>query len=231
MNWRSSWTCIEMSSSLRSGRPLARRRSFWASSIWSTSSSSSSASTSGERVGFQSSTSAPETGWYFPIAAKMRNRIRMNPRKNAPSMVCHSTYDCAVPEAQITEVDVERMKEGLALYNTGSFDALREFIAPNVLVERIGNLPPLRGWEAFRAMQEPDAFEWQKIEPLDWTINGDKALIHVLIRSKGAMSGLVLEQEGWMVWTVADHLVVRIQAFTSEAEARPAAGLASSASS
>src|SRR3954454_24999098 len=225
MNWRSSWTCIEMSSSVRSASPLERRRSFCASSIWSTSSSSSSASTSGERVGFQSSTSAPETGWYFPIAAKMRNRIRMNPRKNAPSMVRDSTYDCAVPEAQITEGNVERMKEGFALYNTGSFDALREFVAPDVLVERIGNLPPLRGWEAFRAMQEPDAFEWQKIEPIEWTINGDKALLHVLIRSKGAMSGLVLEQQGWLVWTVADHLVVRIQIFTDAYEAGRAAGV------
>src|SRR3954469_8236227 len=226
MNRRSSWTCIETSSSVRSGRPLARRRSFCASSIWSMSSSSSSASTSGERVGFQSRTSAPETGWYFPIAAKMRNRSRMNPRKNAPSMVRDSTYDCAVREAQITEADVERMTEGLAHYNAGSFDALREFVAPDVLVERIGNLPPLRGWEAFRAMQEPDAFEWQKVEPSDWTINGDKALIHVLIRSKGAMSGLVLEQEGWLVWTVADHLVVRIQIFTDADEAGRAAGVA-----
>src|SRR3954466_14050844 len=225
MNCRSCWARIETSASVRSGRPLARRRSFCASSIWSTSSSSSSASTSGERVGFQSSTSAPETGWYFPIAAKMRNRRRMNPRKNGPSMVRDSTYDCAVPEAQITEVDIERMKEGLAHYNSGRFDALREFVAPDLLVERIGNLPPLRGWEAFRAMQEPDAFEWQKIELLDWTVNGDKALLHVLIRSKGAMSGLVLEQEGWLVWTVADHLVVRIQVFTDAADASAAAGL------
>ena len=128
-------------------------------------------------------------------------------------------------EGQITDADVERMKEGFALFNAGSFDALRDFVAPDVVVERTGNLEPLHGWDAFRAMQEPDAFEWQKMEPLSWTINADKALLHVLIRSKGAMSGLVLEQEGWMVWTVADHVVVRIQAFTDADEAGRAAGL------
>jgi ketosteroid isomerase-like protein len=132
-----------------------------------------------------------------------------------------------VTHDQITEVDIERMKEGFALFNAGNFDALREFVSPDVQIARTGNLPPLRGWDAFRAMQEPDAFEWQKIEPLDWTVNGDKVLLHVSIRSKGAMSGMVLEQDGWMVWTVADHLVVRIEAFTTEADATPAAGLAS----
>jgi ketosteroid isomerase-like protein len=131
-----------------------------------------------------------------------------------------------VAEGGITEADVERMKRGFALFNAGKFDALREFFAPDVLVERAGELAPLHGWEAFRALQEPDAFEWQTIEPLEWTINGDKALLHIRNRSKGAMSGIVLEQEGWMVWTAADHVVVRMQAFTDEDEARRAAGLA-----
>jgi ketosteroid isomerase-like protein len=132
-----------------------------------------------------------------------------------------------VREARITDSDIERMKEGFALFNAGQFDALRDFVAPDVRVERTGNLPPVQGWEAFRALQEPDAFEWQTIEPVDWTINGERVLLHVLIRSKGAMSGMVLEQDGWMVWTVVDHVVVRIQAFTDADEAGRAAGLTS----
>jgi len=52
-------------------------------------------------------------------------------------------------------------------------------------------------------------------------------VVHVpmVVRSKGAMSGLVLEQEGWLVWTVANHLVTCIQAFTEETAAVAAAGL------
>ena len=59
----SAATWARMSASVISGRPVARRRAFWASIIWSTSSSSSSASTSGERVGRQSTCSAPEPGY------------------------------------------------------------------------------------------------------------------------------------------------------------------------
>ena len=66
----SSATWLRMSSSVRSGRPRARRRSFCASSIWSTSSISFSASTSGERVGLQSTASAPEPGYQCPSASR-----------------------------------------------------------------------------------------------------------------------------------------------------------------
>src|SRR3954447_16325858 len=225
MNWRSSWTCIEMSSSLRSGRPLARRRSFCASSIWSTSSSSSSASTSGDRVGFQSRTSAPETGWYFPIAAKMRKRIRRKPRKNAPSILADSTYHAPVPEEQITDEQIELMQQGFERYNEGDFDGLREFIADDVIVDRVGALPTIRGWEAFRQMVEPDAFEWQRIYPREWEVNGDRAGLHGKIHAKGAGSGIEMDMDGWMVWTVADGIVTRIASFTEEGSARAAAGL------
>jgi ketosteroid isomerase-like protein len=130
-----------------------------------------------------------------------------------------------VPEEAITEADVERMKRGFELFNEEDYDALREFISADVVVERAGGLPPLRGWEAFRALQEPDAFEWQRIYPVDWTINGDKVLLKVRMVSKGAGSGLELEVQGWMVWTVRDGIVVHIVNSTDEAEARAAAGL------
>src|SRR3954466_8026006 len=133
MNARSSWTCIETSSSVRSSRPEARRRSFCASSICWTSSSSSSASTSGERVGFQSSTSAPDTGCHLPRAAKIPKRINRNRRKKAPSTAADSTYDEAVPEGAVTEEDLARMKRGYKLYSEGDFDGLAEFVSPDVV--------------------------------------------------------------------------------------------------
>jgi ketosteroid isomerase-like protein len=131
-----------------------------------------------------------------------------------------------VPEGPITDEDIDRMKRGLALYNEQSFDALREFIAPDVIVERPGEMPPLEGWDAFRELLEPDAFAWQRMHPLDWTINGGKALLHVRLHAQGAGSGIELDMDGWQVWTVREGLVSRIQAFTEEAPAREAAGLA-----
>ena len=128
-------------------------------------------------------------------------------------------------EEQITEDQVELMQAGFERYNRGDFDGLREYIAADVIIDRVGELPSIQGWEAFRQMLEPDAFEWQRIYPLGWEINGDKALLHVNIHAKGAGSGIEMDIDGWMVWTVADGIVTRIASFTNEAEARHAAGL------
>src|SRR3954447_19227820 len=210
MNWRSSWTCIDTSSSVRSARPDARRRAFCASSIWSTSSSSSSASTSGERVGFQSSTSAPESGWYLPIAAKIRNRISRKARKKAPSTAPHSRYGERVREEALTEADVDLLKRGYELYNAQDFDGLEAMVSPDIVFERDGGAPPIRGYAAFRAFNEPDAFEWQRIEPLEFVVAGDKVFVPIRIRAKGAISGVELDMEAWQVWTFADGLPVRL---------------------
>ena len=136
-----------------------------------------------------------------------------------------------MPEEQITDEQIELMQREFETYNRGDFDGLRQYIAEDVIVDRVGELPTLRGWDAFRQMLEPDAFEWQRIYPLDWEINGDKALLHVNIHAKGAGSGIEMDIDGWMVWTVADGIVVRIASFTEEAEARQAAGLPASGSS
>jgi ketosteroid isomerase-like protein len=133
-------------------------------------------------------------------------------------------------EPPITEADVERMKRAFALYNEGDYDALREFVSPDVVMTRVGDMPPIQGWEAFRRFQEPDAFEWQRISPLEWTINDNRVLLRIRISSKGAVSGVELEVDGWMVWTVENRVVVLMENFIDEAEAREAAGLGHNAS-
>jgi ketosteroid isomerase-like protein len=130
-----------------------------------------------------------------------------------------------VPEDQITEADIERMKRGFALYNEGDYQALREFMAPDVVIERVGGLPPIHGFDELVALQEPDAFEWQRIHAVDWIINGDKGLVRIRIHAKGAGSGVELDVEGWQVYTLRDGLVVRMQNFLDEEDARAAAGL------
>jgi hypothetical protein len=137
-----------------------------------------------------------------------------------------------VQEDQITEADIERMKVGFERYNAEDWDGLREFVSPDVVIERVGDMAPVHGWDGMREMLEPDAFAWQRMYPLRWEINGDKALLHVRIHSQGAASGLELDVEGWQVWTVRDGLVVRMQNFlpSEEAEARAAAGLRQNAS-
>jgi ketosteroid isomerase-like protein len=123
-----------------------------------------------------------------------------------------------VLEGTITEADLERLERGYALYNEGDFDALAEFVSPDIVLERDGE-QMARGWEAFRAFQEPDAFEWQKLDVVSTAINGDKVLMKVRVRSKGAASGIELDLPGWNVWTVKDGLGVHMFASFDEKRA------------
>jgi ketosteroid isomerase-like protein len=130
-----------------------------------------------------------------------------------------------VPEDRILEADIQRMKRGFDLYNAGDYQALREFMSPDVVIERVGGLPPIHGFDELVALQEPDAFEYQRLHAIDWAISGDKGLVRVRIHAKGAGSGVELDVEGWQVYTLRDGMVVRMQNFLDEADARAAAGL------
>ena len=130
-------------------------------------------------------------------------------------------------EGRITEEDVKRLILGFEHFNAGDYEALREFVSADFVVERLGGEPPTRGWDGLMKLLEPDAFEWQRIHPLEWTINGDKGLLRVRVHAKGAASGVELENEGWQVWTVRDGVAIRLQNFLDEAAARAAAGLGS----
>jgi ketosteroid isomerase-like protein len=124
-----------------------------------------------------------------------------------------------VPEG-VTEEDLARLKRGFELYNEGNYDGLEGLISPDVVVERVGAQPPIKGWPAFRAFQEPDAFAWQRLDPLEWTVNGQKVLIRLHVRAKGAASGVELDITGWMVWTIRDGVGVHLLNTTDEREAR-----------
>lgn len=128
-------------------------------------------------------------------------------------------------KAEITEEQLGRIREEFQRFNRGDFDGLREFVSDDVVVERVGSLHPLHGWDAFRQMLEPDAFEWMQVHPRNWVINGDRLLLHADIHAKGAASGIEMNIEGWMVWTLSDGIVVRIATFQEEEDARAAAGL------
>src|SRR4051812_39750074 len=71
-----------------------------------------------------------------------------------------------------------------------------------------GGQPPLRGAGALRAWMEPDAFEEQRVEPLDFRIEGEKVLVRQRTQARGAGSGINLDLEVWTVWTFDDDLLV-----------------------
>jgi ketosteroid isomerase-like protein len=123
---------------------------------------------------------------------------------------------------------IARLRRAYEALNRGDFDAAIEFAHPEAELVPPGGQAPLRGAEAVRAWMEPDAFASQDIEPLDFRVEGNKVLVRVHSRVRGAASGIELEVDLWVVWTLNDDgLVTRVENYLDheKAEALEAAGL------
>lgn len=113
-------------------------------------------------------------------------------------------------------------------FNRGDFDTAIQIAHPEVEFVPPGGQSPLRGSEALRAWMEPDALEDQRIEPIEFRINGNRVLVRQHTLARGAGSGIELDLENWAVWTLDDDgLAMRVASFLihEESDALAAAGL------
>jgi hypothetical protein len=113
-------------------------------------------------------------------------------------------------------------------FNRRDFEAVVQLVRPDHELVRPGGQSSVKGVTALREWLEPDAFEEQRLEPLDFRVNGDKVLVREHVTGRGAGSGIEVDVVGWFVWTLDDHgLVTKAQVFLphEEAEAIEAAGL------
>jgi ketosteroid isomerase-like protein len=113
-------------------------------------------------------------------------------------------------------------------FNRGDFEAALQTARPDIEFARPGGQSSVRGVAALRAWMEPDAFEEQRVEPLDFRVKGNKVLVRQHAKARGAGSGIELDIGSWAVWTLDDDgLVTRLEFYLhhQEAEALEAAGL------
>ena len=123
---------------------------------------------------------------------------------------------------------IDALRRTYEAFNRGDFDAAVEIAHPEAEMVPVGGQASLRGAAAVRAWMEPDAFEEQRIEPLDFRVEGNKVLVHLHTQGRGAGSGIELEVDPWVVWTFDDELLAtRVEAFLphQESEALEALGL------
>jgi ketosteroid isomerase-like protein len=114
-------------------------------------------------------------------------------------------------------------------FNRGDFDAAAAMVHPHVEYVRPGGQSSIKGADQIRAWMEPDAFESQVLEPLEFTVAGNKVLVRQQARVRGAGSGIEMEMNVWTVCTIDDEgRATRLEVYLphEEAEARRAAGLA-----
>jgi ketosteroid isomerase-like protein len=113
-------------------------------------------------------------------------------------------------------------------FNRGDVEALVQMAHPDIELVRAGGMSSIKGVAALREWMEPDAFEEQRAEPLDFRVKGDKVLVREHVTGRGAGSGIEIDVVTCVVWTLDDHgLVKEVQAFLphQEAEALETVGL------
>src|SRR5688572_30081327 len=80
-------------------------------------------------------------------------------------------------------------------FNRGDFDAAIAGVHPEIEFVPPGGQSSLRGAEALRAWMEPDAFEDNQVEPLEFSIHDNKVLVRQHATARGAGSGIELDVE------------------------------------
>ena len=121
------------------------------------------------------------------------------------------------------------LRGGYKAYSRRDFDEACRGFHPDITLIPAGGQLPIRGLEKVRAWMEPDAFEAEVLEPLDFTIAGDKILVRLGACARGSASGIELHFREWAVWTFdADGRATQLEFYLEreEAEALEAAGLA-----
>ena len=123
---------------------------------------------------------------------------------------------------------IDSLRRGYEAFSRGDFDAAMEIAHPEIEFLPPGGQRSLKGAVAMRAWMEPDAFEEQRIEPLDFRVEGKKVLVLQRTQARGAGSGINLDLEIWTVFTFDDDLLVtRVESYLphQESEVLEAAGL------
>ena len=123
---------------------------------------------------------------------------------------------------------IGRLRGVYEAFNRGDFDAATAIAHPEIDFVRPMGQPRLRGAEALRAWMEPDAFEEQQLEALEFEKNGNKVLVRQRTTGRGAGSGIDVDVDFWAVWTLNDDgLATRLEIYLDrqKAEALEAAGL------
>jgi len=128
----------------------------------------------------------------------------------------------------MSQENVETIRAIIDAYNQGDFDWIRETTYPEFVLVPPGGQAPIKGADGVREWMEPDAFESQVLEPLEFRVEGNKVLVRTRAQIRGAASGIEIEFLSWAIWTFTEAgVAVRLEIYGDheKAQALEAAGL------
>ena len=100
---------------------------------------------------------------------------------------------------------IARIRRLCDAISRGELEAAAELGHQEVVLVRAGGQGEVRGVEALRAWMEPDAFESQRLEPLEFEAAGDRVLARIHSTIRGAGSGIEIEIDAWAVYSFDDQ--------------------------
>jgi ketosteroid isomerase-like protein len=128
----------------------------------------------------------------------------------------------------VTDPKVELVREVLARFNGTDRDAIFELLSEDFVAE----IPP-------SLSAEPDVYEGHegarryldgfdglmddvRFEPLEFHVEGEKVIVDMLMKGRGAASGIPVEQRTAVVHSIADGKITRMDPYPDLEAARAA---------
>jgi hypothetical protein len=118
------------------------------------------------------------------------------------------------------------VRGAIEAFNRGDFDAVLEFVHPEIEVIRIGGLPTVTGRDAAFGLILPDAFDSQELAIDEMRVEGEVVIVSGPFHARGSGSGIELSRESHSVFWVEDTRIRRMATYFELDEALAAAGLA-----
>ncbi len=120
------------------------------------------------------------------------------------------------------------VRASIEALNRGDLDVVVGFCRDDVEMKRVDGVPEhglLHGKAALRDFLEPDVFSEQKLEVREITEGDGGVLAHLLVRNRGAASGIDLEVETYNVYLFEGEKVTRVESWRTREDAERSSGL------
>jgi ketosteroid isomerase-like protein len=131
----------------------------------------------------------------------------------------------------MSDQNVEIIRRASAALDEEGVEALLAYVHPDFEVTTPPSLASepdtYRGHDGLRRWFGgfSDGLEDVSLEGLAFTPAGDKVLVHTVLRARGRTTGIEVEQQAFILWTLRDGLVSKGEAFAERGPALEAAGL------
>jgi ketosteroid isomerase-like protein len=120
--------------------------------------------------------------------------------------------------------NVDLVREALDAFRAGEVERSLAFAHPDVVSVRHAPIPDPQTYHGTKGVLQMYAdwttdFDEFELEALEFSEHGDRVFVDVIQTGRGKASGVEVGGRFWMVYTVADGRVTRMEAFLTKDQA------------